>query len=74
MAVKKYRRNLKNKMVSGVLAGVADYYDQDPTLVRVLWLLLMGVTGFLPAILCYAAAAILVPSEKADLKTKRKKI
>ena len=38
-------RSINDRKVAGVCAGVADYFDLDPTLVRVLWLLLLLCAG-----------------------------
>jgi len=59
---KKFKRNSQKKLIAGVLAGVADYYDQDPTIVRIAWLLLMGFTGFIPGLLAYVLTIFLVPT------------
>ncbi len=32
-----YRANAKDSMIGGVCAGVAEYFDIDPTFVRILW-------------------------------------
>jgi phage shock protein C len=47
-------------MVDGVCGGIAEYFDLDPTLVRVVWVLitLLSLTG----ILLYVAAMIIVPA------------
>ena len=52
-------RSSTNKKLGGVCAGLADYFDMDATLVRVLWLLvvLCGGTG----ILLYAILWIALP-------------
>jgi phage shock protein C len=46
---KKLMRSSTNKKLGGVCAGLAEYFDMDVTLVRVLWLLvvLCGGTGIL---------------------------
>src|SRR5579863_7180455 len=46
---RKLMRSSTDKKLGGVCAGLADYFDMDPTLVRVLWLLvvLCGGTGLL---------------------------
>jgi len=46
---KKLMRSSNNKKLGGVCAGLAEYFDMDVTLVRVLWLLvvLCGGTGIL---------------------------
>jgi phage shock protein C len=45
---KRLMRSSRDKKLGGVCAGVADYFDLDPTIIRVVWLLavLFGGTGF----------------------------
>ena len=56
---KKLYRNTENKMLAGVCSGIADYFDSDPTLVRLGWVLfsLLGGSG----LLAYIIAAIIIP-------------
>lgn len=58
---KKLRRSRTNRKIAGVCAGVADYLDFDPTLIRVVWLLcvLLGGTG----VLAYLIGWIVMPEE-----------
>ena len=42
---KRLYRSVDDRMISGVCAGVADYFDIDPTLVRLLFVLGFFVTG-----------------------------
>lgn len=58
---KKLRRSRTNKKIAGVCAGVANYLDLDPTLIRVIWLLcvLLGGTG----VLAYIVGWIVIPEE-----------
>jgi phage shock protein C len=58
---KKFKRNSKDKIISGVLAGVANWLNIDVTVVRIIWLVLLAFTGFVPGILVYVLASILVP-------------
>jgi phage shock protein C len=46
---KRLMRSSTDKKLGGVCAGLADYFDLDPTIVRVVWLLavLFGGVGFL---------------------------
>ena len=46
---KRLVRNVQDKKIAGVCAGLADYFDIDPTLVRALWILftLLGGSGIL---------------------------
>ncbi len=47
MSTKKLVRDIKNKKLAGVCAGVAEYFGLDVTLVRIIWLVLtlMGSLG-----------------------------
>ncbi len=56
---KKLYRNTENKMLAGVCSGIADYFNIDPTLVRLGWVLfsLLGGSG----LLAYLIAAIIIP-------------
>ena len=48
-----------NKMICGVGAGIGEYLNLDPTVVRLLWILfsMMGGAG----LLAYIIAAIIIP-------------
>lgn len=55
-------RSATDKRIAGVCGGFARYMEMDPTLVRVLWLLL--TFGLPPAgVIGYIAAWIIVPQE-----------
>ena len=55
----------QNKMVSGVCAGIAEYFDIDPTLVRVLYVVLTLFSAAFPGVLLYIILMLLMP--KAEL-------
>ena len=61
-------RSLTDRKVAGVCAGLAKNLGMDPTIVRVLWLLL--TFGLPPAgILGYIAAWIIMPVEPVRIYT-----
>jgi phage shock protein PspC (stress-responsive transcriptional regulator) len=62
---KKLMRSSTDKKLGGVCAGLAEYFDMDVTLVRVLWLLvvLCGGTG----ILLYIILWIVLPLAPAQV-------
>ena len=53
----------KNKMVSGVCAGIAEYFNVDPTVVRLIFAgcLIVGGSGMLLYIVC----ACIFPEQEA---------
>jgi phage shock protein C len=56
-------RSRSNRVVGGVLAGVADYFGIDATLLRVLYAVLAIFTSFFPALVIYVIAMIVIPEE-----------
>lgn len=50
---KKLYRSESNRMLCGVCAGIAEYFDLDPTLIRLAWALVcfLGGSGILAYIL-----------------------
>ena len=51
----------EGKKLCGVCGGLAEYFDIDPTIVRVLWILLIFCVG--TGILAYLVAAIIMPKK-----------
>lgn len=51
-----------NKMVGGVLAGIAEYLDFDPTVVRIAYAALTTFTGFVPGIAFYIVMCLVIPA------------
>jgi phage shock protein PspC (stress-responsive transcriptional regulator) len=47
-------------MVAGVAGGLANYFDVDPTIVRLGWVVALLATGPL-AVLLYAACTLVMP-------------
>lgn len=58
-------RSSTDKKIGGVCAGVADYFDLDPTIIRVVWLLLVlcGGTG----LVAYLVLWIVLPLAPAGV-------
>lgn len=56
---KLYRSN--EKKVCGVCAGIAEYFDLDPTLIRLLWVALTLMSVCFPGIILYIVFAIVMP-------------
>jgi phage shock protein C len=54
---KRLMRSVTDKKIAGVCGGLADYFDIDATIIRVLWLLAvcLGGTGVLAYIICWIA-------------------
>lgn len=62
---KKLVKNDKEKMLGGVVAGIADYFKQDPTVWRVGVVLLAVLTGLVPILVFYFVAWFVMPGDDA---------
>ena len=58
---KRIYKNREKKMLCGVCAGLAEYFDIDPTLVRVLWAVIS--LGYGIGLLAYIGCAIVFPDK-----------
>jgi phage shock protein C len=61
------RRSRRNRMIAGVVAGLADYLGINVTLARVLYVLLSVCSAAFPGILVYVLFWIFTPQEEQDL-------
>jgi len=64
---KRLYRSRSDRMLWGVCGGLAKYFDMDPTIVRVLAVLLIFANGL--GILAYIIMAIVVPLEGSKVAT-----
>jgi len=60
---KKLYRIEQGKKMSGVCLGLAEYFNIDVTLVRLLWVVCTLVTGFMMGIILYVACIFIIPEE-----------
>ena len=51
-----------NRIMAGVCGGIAEYFDVDPTLIRVVYLILSLFSAGFPGLLLYIILMILMPN------------
>lgn len=61
---KKLTRPRTGRMLSGVCAGLANYFGLDVTLVRIAYVLLTLFSAAFPGILIYIILLIIIPEEQ----------
>lgn len=57
------RRSRSDRMIAGVVAGLAKYFEIDPTLARVLYVVASVVSAAFPGVLVYILLWVIVPRE-----------
>lgn len=58
---KKLTRSRTHRVVAGVMGGLGEFFGVDPVLLRLGYLILTVFTGFIPGIVGYGLAIVIVP-------------
>jgi phage shock protein C len=61
------RRSKSNAMIGGVIAGLANHFDMDPTLARVIYVIGSIVSAGFPGTLVYVILWAVIPEEGTDI-------
>ncbi|MCL4246758.1 MAG: PspC domain-containing protein [Anaerolineae bacterium] len=61
---KRLVRSKTDRQISGVCAGIAQYFELDPTVVRLIFVVATILGG--PGLLIYIVLAIVMPEESSD--------
>ena len=73
MAVeKKLHRSEDDKVLAGLLGGLGDYFDIDPIILRLAYVLIAFITGIVPGLLVYFIAILVVPKQPKTKKLPKK--
>ena len=67
--MKKLRRSRNNRIFCGVMGGIAEYFEVDPTIVRVLFLI-VSWTGF--PVFLYILLAIIIPEGGSEYRRRNR--
>ena len=63
METKKLYRGRTDRMVGGVCGGLGKYLSLDATVVRLIAVVLMVLTGVIPGVIAYLVLMLIVPLE-----------
>ncbi|MFZ2553277.1 PspC domain-containing protein [Psychrobacter urativorans] len=62
----KLHRSKNNRMLAGVMGGVAEYVGWSPTWVRLLFVIISSLSAAVPGILIYIVLWIIMPNANAQ--------
>jgi phage shock protein C len=63
---KKLFRSQENRMIAGICGGIGEYFEIDPNLIRILWMLFSFAGG--AGVLAYIVAYIIIPERLSPRK------
>ena len=58
---KPLRRSRTNRMIAGVVGGLAEYWSIDATLARVIFVIVSIISAAFPGLLVYALLWLVIP-------------
>lgn len=58
-------RSSDQRMIAGVCGGFGEYFGLDPTIVRVIFVLVTIATGLVPGIVAYGVLWLIIPDEES---------
>ena len=64
---KKLYRSKKNRVITGVCSGIAEYFSIDPTIVRIIYIVLTLFTAVAPFVILYLIMWIIVPDQPPSI-------
>lgn len=76
--MKKLYRSTNTKIISGVCGGLAEYFDLDPTLIRIIWAF-SSIVSIAIGVIVYIICAIIIPcnpnsSSKPKISLEKRRI
>lgn len=69
---KRLYRSRTDKQLAGICGGIADYLNFDPTIVRIIWVILTLAGG--PGLILYIILAMVVPEEPEFVQASAEKV
>ena len=68
MAVKRLTRPKEGRILGGVCAGIGNYFEVDPVVIRIVWVVLT-LLSLGTGIIAYIIAWIIIPEEEEPKET-----
>jgi phage shock protein C len=63
MPAKKLHRSLNQKMIAGVCGGLAEYFDIDVSIIRLIFIAIALASALIPMFIFYIIAWIVIPTQ-----------
>jgi len=62
--MKRLYKSKDNKILFGVIGGLGEYFNVDPVILRLLWVVVVVFTAFFPGVIAYLVAALIIPHKQ----------
>ncbi len=62
--MKQLKRSNKEKVIAGVCGGIAEYFDVDPSIVRIIYVVVSVLSVAFPGFLVYIIMWVIIPKSE----------
>jgi phage shock protein C len=62
--MKQLIRSRTNRKLAGVFGGLSEYFNVDANLLRIIFILVLAFTAFIPGFLVYLLSVFIIPNEE----------
>ena len=59
--MKKLRKSNTDRIIFGIIGGIGEYFNVDPTVLRLLVIVVTVFTAIVPMVIIYIFAALIIP-------------
>jgi len=66
--MKRLYKSNDNKVFFGVIGGIGEYFDIDPIILRIIWVVIVVFTAFVPGVIAYTIAIFVVPNRPRQIE------
>lgn len=63
METKHLYRSRENRVFAGICGGLGEYFGIDPTILRLVWTLVVVFSGIFPGVLVYILGIFIIPQK-----------
>ena len=67
--MKKLYKNEHDEVLTGMIGGIGEYFNVDPTVLRIGFVVLVLITGVFPGIIAYIIAYFIIPEKPHAVST-----
>ena len=64
METKRLYRSKTNRVWAGIIGGLGEYFNIDPTILRLAWIFITIFSGIFPGLIVYILALLIVPENQ----------
>jgi len=67
--MKKLHKNHHDEVLTGIIGGIGEYFAIDPTVLRIVFVIIVLISGIFPGIIAYIIAYFIIPDAPQGLST-----